>query len=309
MIPSSFITMGLPQKIPLTFRAEQANSTVTLNAVGSPTVSGLKYRTPSTGGWQTYTLGTTITMAAVGDTVQFWNSANTLSTYGPNYVNFSMTGTISAHGNVMSLLNFSSAVPPYGFYKLFNECSSLISAPELPAKTLGEKSYIYMFYSCTGLVHAPCLPATDLSNTCYQQMFMNCSALRDAPKISATRLAWGSCYYMFSGCHSLVHVDDLRATALDTESYRAMFSSCTSLVSGPKIYINSVNAEKGLHGMFASCQNLTYLEVCFTNWNNANSQVWLNNVPASGTFRCPSGLTIPSRDENGVPSGWTIVNQ
>lgn len=42
---------------------------------------------------------------------------------------------------------------------MFNECSSLTEAPELPATTLAGSCYNSMFDGCTSLIKAPKLPA------------------------------------------------------------------------------------------------------------------------------------------------------
>ena len=60
---------------------------------------------------------------------------------------------------------------------MFYGCSSLTSAPELPATTLANYCYSYMFYGCTSLTSAPELPATTLTGGCYSYMFYNCSKL------------------------------------------------------------------------------------------------------------------------------------
>jgi hypothetical protein len=71
---------------------------------------------------------------------------------------------------------------------MFNGCSSLVSAPALPATTLADNCYQGMFYQCTALTAAPpSLPATTLVTYCYQQMFYGCSKL-GAIKVSHT--AW-----------------------------------------------------------------------------------------------------------------------
>jgi hypothetical protein len=45
---------------------------------------------------------------------------------------------------------------------MFDGCSSLTTAPELPATTLAEDCYNYMFTGCTSLNYIKCL-ATDIS--------------------------------------------------------------------------------------------------------------------------------------------------
>jgi hypothetical protein len=49
-----------------------------------------------------------------------------------------------------------------------------------------------MFYGCTSLVTAPELPATTLANGCYQSMFGGCSKLNYI-KMLATNISASSC--------------------------------------------------------------------------------------------------------------------
>ena len=60
---------------------------------------------------------------------------------------------------------------------MFYGCSSLTSAPELPATALAQYCYYSMFSDCTSLTTAPELPATTLATGCYSYMFQNCSKL------------------------------------------------------------------------------------------------------------------------------------
>ena len=60
---------------------------------------------------------------------------------------------------------------------MFSGCTSLTSAPELPATTLVIGCYEHMFSGCTSLTIAPELPATTLENFCYQSMFSGCTNL------------------------------------------------------------------------------------------------------------------------------------
>ena len=82
-------------------------------------------------------------------------------------------------------------------------CTSLTTAPALPATTLASECYEYMFMNCTSLTTAPSLPATTLANRCYRQMFDGCTSLTTAPELPATTLT-EECYrYMFNGCTNL----------------------------------------------------------------------------------------------------------
>ena len=90
------------------------------------------------------------------------------------------------------------------YQAMFQGCSNLLSAPELPATTLGYSPYRSMFSGCTSLIKAPSiLPAITIGAWAYAYMFIGCTSLVNAPELPVETLAT-SCYYqMFSGCTSL----------------------------------------------------------------------------------------------------------
>ena len=139
--------------------------------------------------------------------------------------------SVECKGNCNNLLNYA-ATPVLGgkcFRELFQNCTSLVSAPALPATTLADRCYPYMFNGCTSLTTAPALPATTLAVSCYQAMMASCSSLTTAPALSATTLA-DRCYTsMFSNCVSLSSVPALPATTLADGCYTGMFSFCASI--------------------------------------------------------------------------------
>ena len=75
---------------------------------------------------------------------------------------------------------------------MFYGCTSLITAPELPATTLASSCYNLMFYGCTSLTAAPELPATTLANFCYSYMFSGCTDLSYV-KMMATDISAQRC--------------------------------------------------------------------------------------------------------------------
>lgn len=99
---------------------------------------------------------------------------------------FTITGNCNLLGNCNSMLfgddaetNLSLSGKNHAFYKLFYNCSTIIDASQLilPATTLATYCYQYMFQNCTSLVNAPELPATTLVKKCYEYMFSGCSKL------------------------------------------------------------------------------------------------------------------------------------
>ena len=187
----------------LLFTAQETNSSVRL---GGRSLQ-LEYRTNTNVEWQNYTLGTTITLANIDDWVEMRNlGLQTLNNTISDYHQFAMTGKIAASGKIQYLLDKTGellSVSDYCYSYLFLGCTSLTTAPALPATTLADSCYLGMFLGCTSLTTAPNLPATTLADSCYKNMFYNCSNLTTAPNLPATTLA-DSCYkIMFKGCTNL----------------------------------------------------------------------------------------------------------
>ena len=65
----------------------------------------------------------------------------------------------------------------YCYDNMFYGCSSLTTAPALPATTLADSCYSNMFHGCKSLTIVPALPATELANNCYSSMFNMCTKL------------------------------------------------------------------------------------------------------------------------------------
>ena len=296
-----------PPLPPLSFTAVQANSTVTLNTVGSLTLSGLQYRTD--GEWSAYTAGTAITLANIGDRVQFQNTESTLSLSSSNYARFAMTGKIAASGSIQSLLNDSNACYAYCYFNLFKGCDSLTAAPALPASVLGDHCYQYMFRECTALTSAPALPATSLAIYCYFAMFYGCTSLTAPPALPATSLATYCYGTMFSGCTALADLSDfdLPATTLADYCYSAMFQDCSALATAPALPATSLNVYC-YKEMFKNCSSLSAIEVNFTVWNSTSTNDWVSGVASSGTFKKPLALSGDAGTSR-IPANWTIINQ
>ena len=117
----------------------------------------------------------------------------------------------------------------YCYDSMLRGCTSLTTAPALPATTLANYCYNSMFYGCTRLTTAPALPATTLASGCYNRMFYGCTSLTTTPELPATTLA-NFCYAsMFFNCSSLTTAPELPATTLATNCYSNMFYNCSSL--------------------------------------------------------------------------------
>ena len=132
-------------------------------------------------------------------------------------------------------------------------------------------------------------------------------------KLSAKSLM-GSCFLaMFNGCTALTTAPKVIPNVTDLDNgtnYQNCFGGCTALTKAPIIKITSLGSVYGpLRGMFANCTSLNEIEVHLTDWGTGSvpTDNWLNNVAASGTFKCPASLPI-IRGASNIPEGWTIVN-
>ena len=175
---------------------------------------------------------------------------------------FTGSDEIDCTGNIESLLDYKTvaagehpAMARFCYYGLFQGCTSLATAPSLPATTLTQGCYMMMFNNCTSLTTAPSLPATTLAQGCYAWMFDNCTSLIAAPSLPATTLADYCYYYMFRSCTSLTTAPSLPATTLADYCYYYMFSACTSLTTVPSLPATKL-AEVCYSGMFIGCSNI-----------------------------------------------------
>ena len=300
----------------LCFTAQKAGSTVKLTKNGDAPAVNLQTSTDGSS-WTPYTVNDVITLTNVDDKVYFKavGSNSVMGSSESNYNNFEMTGKIAASGNINSLLEedketartMSLAGKNYCYYNMFRDCYSLTSTPVLPATTLAERCYYRMFSNCSSLTTAPVLPATTLAERCYDRMFSKCTSLTQAPELPATTLA-SQCYSnMFFLCTSLTQAPALPATTLAVQCYTGMFSDCTSLTQAPELPATTLTFFC-YYDMFDGCTSLSSIKVAFTAWG-VQTTAWLNNVAATGTFRCPQALIDNTTERGGstVPTSWTMV--
>ena len=239
----------------VTFTAEEDNSSIGLNKLSR--AQTLEYSTDTTT-WNAFDTTTNIPLNN-GDKLYVRGillGDNTTS----RYTHFKMSGKIAASGNCNAIWNYEDLNAPlkaYCGYKMFYDCTSLTTAPELPATTLTDHCYNYMFSHCYGLTIAPELPATKLAPYCYKEMFQYCGGLTTAPYILPANELAIYCYsFMFYKCSSLTSAPELPATELADSCYSSMFWYCTSLTTAPKLPATTANYYC-YSGMFSDCTSLT----------------------------------------------------
>ena len=275
--PSGIGSSALPW---LCFTGAEDGSTVGMELLGA-THPGLDLDISRDGGqtWTTWDLST----VTLNDGQKMWlrgdnrcTSGKTGTSASTEYIStFTMTGKIKASGSIMSLLyrnaplseTFPKSENNYGFSRLFMDCVSLLTPPDLPAvkcsnsASLPNYAYSRLFFACVNLQYAPLLPAKNGSIYCYAQMFFGCFSLKHAPEIELETVSGSSCLQMFLRCTSMLTPPSiLKATAVSGTSsantYRYMFGYCEKLQYGPKIMMESPG-EACYSYMFAYCTALT----------------------------------------------------
>ena len=276
----------------LTFKAD-AEQTFKMITEGDYTISGLEYSVNG-GDWKTVVAG--------GDGITFGGTNGDLRLRGTNingtasawYASSTITFTdptvnVACTGDIRTLLdwrNYSTVNTQNArFCYLFNGCTVLTSAPELPAKELADNCYYSMFHGCTSLTAAPELKATTLAGSCYESMFFGCTSLTSALELPATKLAY-KCYYgMFESCTSLTSAPELKATTLANYCYNRMFKGCTSLTAAPKLKATTL-AYYCYYDMFSGCTKLSTVTMLapsdqISNWCDN----WLDNAGTDPTVK------------------------
>ena len=280
----------------LTFTALEAGTFTLTVTADTNNLTYLEYSLDNGASWtRTTNDGSTITITTptvqAGEKVVWRGSGSRLcDNNSTNYPSFSSTGRFNASGSIMSLLYVDDVENPTAqansFRELFRNCTTIVTAPELPALYIGQNAYSGLFKDCTALTTSPELPFTTVDYAgCYHMfygctslikatselkptapggqayygMFQNCTSLTTAPKIMATSFSTKqNCYYMFKGCSALTAVYKLYVTNVGENSCREMYMDCTSLKNIPSdmLTLATTVGQNGCNGMFSGCTSL-----------------------------------------------------
>ena len=128
-------------------------------SVATPGWDGKLYCSTDTTTWAEWT-GNEVNATGVDGTyaLYFNGAGNTKITGGLSH-EWTLNGSsISCTGNIESLLDYETVgagqhptMANFCYYYMFRDCTSLTTAPSLPATTLALSCYISMFYGCTSI--------------------------------------------------------------------------------------------------------------------------------------------------------------
>ena len=226
--------------------------------------------------------GTTISTVVAGDKIKF-RGINTTYATNNRWTIFNCTEDclFYAYGNVMSLINYNNFrtnnyIKNGSFRGLFYLNTGILSHDKkilcLPATSnLNYYTYQDMFNGCTRLRRAPDLPATSIAGTCYYGMFKNCASLEEMPKMAVTDTGSDSLRMMFYGCTSLKK-GYINGGYLGNACCMQMFYGCTSLeeFTFPTTQNSFGPSGQSLREMFYGCTNLKKITPYKINGNLSN---------------------------------------
>ena len=303
----------------VTFTAD-AEQKFKMTTYGDYTISGLQYSV-NNGKWENVEKDIPVTFGETNGTLRLrgTNINGTASNWSEySIITFTDKNVkVACTGDIRTLLDWRSynivETKNAKFCHLFNRCSVLTSAPELPATKLADYCYYKMFYGCTSLTDAPELKATELADYCYNNMFAGCKSLTSAPELKATTLAYGCYSSMFNGCISLTTAPALKATELAASCYSSMFYGCTSLTDAPELKATEL-AASCYDNMFYGCTKLSTVTMLAPSDQISKATRfcynWLFNA---GTDETVKSRTLKVTDEaaytaleNYLPDNWKI---
>ena len=279
------------------------------------------------------------------------NPNGTASSSVYNYSNITFTHSdvkVACTGDIRTLLDWEyyKTVDTQNarFYNLFDHCTALTSAPELPAENLANYCYKSMFYGCSSLKTAPKLPAKTMASECYTHMFNGCSSLKKAPELPAETLAH-ACYYtllfdfftpltspasfpankmasqcytpMFNGCSSLKVAPELPATELARNCYGGMFFNCENLTTAPVLSATAL-VDYCYDQMFNGCTKLSSITILAPSDQISGTSFFYNSdsnwISETGTDASVTSRTLKVQDRDaydalvtkGLPANWKI---
>ena len=289
-------------------------------------ISGLEYSV-NNGDWTTLEAGTGVTFGGTNGNLRLRGTNLNGTSVPSQYSTITFTDRnvpVACTGDIRTLLDWDNYTTVNTenamFINLFENCSVLTSAPELPATSLADNCYLCMFSGCTNLKSAPKLPAPTLERNCYAYMFAGCTNLKTAPELPAEVLA-NQCYdSMFSGCTNLKTAPKLPAKASRWLCYAGMFSGCTNLKSAE---LSIEFLDRGCCSrMFYDCTNLSSVtmlapskEITLSGSYGSYLDNWLNNA---GTDQSVKNRTLKVQDKAAyealkanakfLPTNWQIGN-
>lgn len=289
-----------------TIRSMADNNTIQLYNNMSATTTNFSFSLDGGSTWTDFALAkqTNQTIATIdsGETIMMKGVNDTLGdTYNAGHYfraseDYTIEGAISSlvNGNITNLEIGDSEDRKYTFAQLFSGDTHLIDAENLVIRSISlpDSCFNCTFRSCTSLRTAPELPSTILGDHCYSSMFEFDTALAKPPK--EIRFNTVKSNEIFTRMFSMSRTSSVQAAMTET----------------PKLFGDWGSLNPKNEQMFCGNANLNKVYCYWTktnhNFDGYNTN-WMSYTTSGGIFYKRSTETF-SRNVNGVPASWTIVN-
>lgn len=130
---------------------------------------------------------TNLCSLSAGQKLQIYCTRNHYYDYNEQ-IKFKINNRVNVSGNILSIFygdqftNYDNFPTPVGTQvalarELFSGCKIVDASNLILPDTAPSNCYYKMFYQCTSLTTAPTLPAITLNSGCYNNMFNGCSSL------------------------------------------------------------------------------------------------------------------------------------
>lgn len=97
-------------------------------------------------------------------------------------------------------------------------------------------------------------------------------------------------------------------TILESYTYISMFEGCSELINAP-VLPATILTSGCYRNMFKGCSKLNYIKMLATDISAAYClENWVNGVSPTGTFVKHPDMTSLPTGVDGIPKGWTVVN-
>lgn len=247
--------------------------------------------------------------------------------YGLNFSG--TTGMFSLKGNLLSLqygddFKFKDELHVNVFQNLFKGCTGLTSAEGLriPVKRVSQGSLWGTFKDCTNLtsVYEYLFSTVEVvDNSGFRGMFQGCTSLTTDVHLYGTPGNYGyySSYYafqeMYEGCTSITSVTiDTPVVTNCTDTFNKAFKGCTSLQRVDIPNLRNIDTTQVFYEAFSGCTSLNYIRLLAESNVGAGDysfKNWVAGVAADGTFVKSANATFWTRGVNGIPEGWTVIEE
>lgn len=186
-----------------------------------------------------------------------------------------------------------TSIQRYGMENTFKGCSNLRKAPNMGSITWVGDNGMYCAFGETAIETIDMHSLTRVDSQAMEQAFIN------------------------TPIHTVLmdNITTGKTGNLTQYIFRATFYNCTNLTKGidlsnfTTVYTYNNHLYDIFPQMYSGCVNLSEATLPASYNQNAGTTYWLRdagtNVSGTKTVYCPTGVSVPTNSDSGIPTGWT----